>query len=106
MEVASEGGPPTLQSDTSRERGRVAKASPREFRVSEHIYVPKHEVLSREEAEELFRRYNATPEQFPYILSSDPALKGLGAKPGDVIKITRRSGTAGQSVYYRVVVEG
>jgi len=84
----------------------VAKASPREFRVSEHIYVPKHEVLSREEAEELFRRYNATPEQFPYILSSDPALKELGAKPGDVIKITRRSGTAGQSVYYRVVVEG
>jgi DNA-directed RNA polymerase, subunit H (EC 2.7.7.6) len=30
---------------------------------------------------------------------------GLGPKPGDVIRITRTSSTAGESLYYRYVVE-
>ncbi|MFB3152130.1 MAG: DNA-directed RNA polymerase subunit RpoH/Rpb5 C-terminal domain-containing protein, partial [Nitrosopumilaceae archaeon] len=30
---------------------------------------------------------------------------GLGVKPGDMIKITRKSATAGESTYYRYVVE-
>jgi len=29
----------------------------------------------------------------------------LGVKPGDMIKITRKSATAGESLYYRYVVE-
>ena len=27
-------------------------------------------------------------------------------KPGDVIRITRKSDTAGESIYYRVVIKG
>lgn len=51
-------------------------------------------------------RYNARPEQLPYILATDPAAKEINAKPGDFIKITRNSETAGQTIYYRFVVEG
>ena len=31
--------------------------------------------------------------------------RGLGVKPGDMIKIARKSPTAGESIYYRYVVE-
>jgi DNA-directed RNA polymerase subunit H len=41
----------------------------------------------------------------PLIFVNDPAILELGVKPGDMIKITRKSPTAGQSYYYRYVVE-
>ena len=52
------------------------------------------------------QRSSASPGQFPYILTTDPVAKEIGAKPGDFVRITRKSETAGSSVYYRYVVEG
>jgi len=75
------------------------------FKVSTHALVPKHELLSATEAGEIVKRFSATPSQFPYILSTDPGAKEIGAKPGDFVKITRKSETAGETVYYRYVVE-
>jgi DNA-directed RNA polymerase subunit H len=77
-----------------------------EFDVLEHIYVPTHEVMPKRAADEILLKYNAKHEQLPFIFLSDPALKKLQAKPGDLIKITRKSPTAGESIYYRYVVEG
>ncbi len=77
-----------------------------EFDVLSHKFVPKHEVLKEEEKEELLKKYGVTLRQLPRILSSDPVVKALGAKPGDVIRIRRKSLTAGEAVYYRVVVRG
>jgi DNA-directed RNA polymerase subunit H len=76
------------------------------FDVSKHELVPKHEILSKEEKEELLKKYGITIKELPRILSSDPAIKALNPKIGDVIKITRKSKTAEESVYYRVVVRG
>ncbi len=81
-------------------------AEKKEVRIVNHIYQPRHEILSKDEAEVIFKKYNSKPSQFPYIMSSDKGIQGLGAQPGDVIKITRKSSTAGESVYYRYVVEG
>ena len=69
-----------------------------------HIYVPKHEIVSEKEKQELSKLYNATNNQFPQILLSDPVIREIGAKPGDMIKITRESQTAGVTEYYRYVV--
>lgn len=76
------------------------------FKVSTHFLIPKHELLTKEEAAQVLGRFNATPSQLPYIQSTDSLAKEIGAKPGDFVRITRRSETAGTSTYYRYVVEG
>lgn len=74
------------------------------FNIFEHELVPKHEILSKEEKEKLLKKYRIKPYQMPHIKASDPAVKLIGAKRGDVVKITRKSPTAGRSVAYRYVV--
>ena len=73
--------------------------------VPDHIYVPKHEIITKQEAEQVIEKYNCNPTELPLIFVTDPAILGLGVKPGDMIKITRKSPTAGTSFYYRYVVE-
>jgi len=76
-----------------------------EFNIFKHVLVPEHRILSEEEKKALLEKYKITPAQLPQIRASDPAVKALGAKPGDIIEIKRRSPTAGVYYYYRVVVE-
>jgi len=73
--------------------------------VPDHVYVPKHEIMSKKDAEQVLKDFNCNPTELPFIFVTDPAILGLGVKPGDMIKITRKSGTAGESFYYRYVVE-
>ncbi|MSS86786.1 MAG: DNA-directed RNA polymerase subunit H [Thaumarchaeota archaeon] len=73
--------------------------------VPDHIYVPKHEIILKSEAEEVLKKYNCKPTELPLIFVNDPAIVGLGVKPGDMLKITRPSSTSGESLYYRYVVE-
>jgi DNA-directed RNA polymerase subunit H len=75
------------------------------FKVTDHFLVPKHELLTSEESKDILKSYNSTANQFPFIASTDPAAKSIGAKAGDFIRVTRRSETAGETVYYRFVVE-
>ena len=73
--------------------------------VPDHVYVPKHEIMTKKEAEEVLDEFNCKPTELPLIFVTDPAIIGLGVKPGDMIKITRKSSTAGERLYYRYVVE-
>jgi len=73
--------------------------------VPHHVYVPKHEIITKKEAEDVLQQFNCKPTELPLIFVNDPAIIGLGVKPGDMVKITRKSATAGESIYYRYVVE-
>jgi DNA-directed RNA polymerase subunit H len=75
------------------------------FKITDHLLVPKHELMTPEEAATILKKYNATPHEFPFVLSTDSAAKSIGAKAGDFVKVTRGSETAGETVYYRYVVE-
>ena len=77
-----------------------------EFDITKHEIIPKHELLTEEQKADLMKFHGITLRQLPRILDTDPMSKVLEAKPGDVLKITRKSQTAGESVYYRVVIKG
>jgi DNA-directed RNA polymerase subunit H len=76
-----------------------------EFDVLSHQLVPNHIILSDKEIEEVYNRFKITREQLPKILITDPCVKRISAKVGDVIKIQRESPTAGMSDFYRIVVD-
>ncbi len=73
--------------------------------VPDHIYVPQHEIMTIKESKQTLKNFNCLATELPLIFVNDPAIIGLGVKPGDMIKITRKSATAGKSIYYRYVVE-
>ena len=75
------------------------------FDLFEHKLVPKHEILTQKEAEQLLAEYRVQPYQLPQIKASDPAVKAIDAKPGDVLRVIRKSATAGIHIAYRYVVE-
>ncbi len=75
------------------------------FDIFEHALVPFHEILTEKEKNQLLTQFKVKPYQMPQIKSGDPAVKAIGAKPGDILKITRKSTTAGEHITYRYVVE-
>lgn len=75
------------------------------FDLFRHELVPKHSILTKHEVESLLKRYHVKKYQLAKILARDPAALAIGAKPGDVLRIVRKSPTAGLAVFYRFVVE-
>lgn len=78
----------------------------KEFDILKHELVPKHKILNEKEREELFKKYGINIKQLPRISGSDPVIKLINGQLGDVVEIIRKSPTAGETVYYRVVVKG
>ncbi len=74
------------------------------IRPSQHDLVPRHEKASGEEVKQILQRYGITKDQLPKIRAADPAAEEIGAQPGDVLKIHRKSSTAGEAVVYRVTI--
>ena len=74
------------------------------FKIFDHEFVSKHEILTPEEKEKFLEEYKVQPYQLPRIKASDPAIIAVGAQPGDVVRVIRKSPTAGKYIAYRYVV--
>lgn len=72
--------------------------------VLKHVMVPDHQLMSEEEVSALLSRYHITTDQLPKIYHDDPAVKAIDAKVDDVIRIIRKSHTAGRAEAYRLVI--
>ena len=87
---------------------------PRPFRPNS--LVPKHELLSVSETEEILKTIGATIERLPKIMVTDPGLKtdpkyvaardAREALVGRLVRIRRPSQTAGEAVAFRVLISG
>jgi DNA-directed RNA polymerase subunit H (RpoH/RPB5) len=72
----------------------------------EHVLVPRHEVVPKDEIPALLKTLRVTERsQLPLIrYHTDPIVRLIGGVPGDIIKITRSSPSAGEYIVYRACV--
>ena len=69
-----------------------------------HVLVPNHQIVEPSYHKELMdSMYITSKSKFPEIkFHIDPIARCIGAVPGDIIKITRPSASAGEAIIYRV----
>ncbi|KAF5141031.1 dna-directed rna polymerase i [Vairimorpha ceranae] len=73
------------------------------FNITKHVSVPRHRILNDTEKNSILEKLKITVDQMPKILKRDPVCRFLGAESGQVVEITRKSRTAGESIFYKVV---
>ena len=71
--------------------------------IQDHMLVPEHEIMTEEEISEEFSDVDYDFKDLPKIKVNDPVAKSIGAEPGNILRITRESQTAGVFVTYRIV---
>lgn len=69
--------------------------------LPKHTYIVPHEIVSDKEAREWCEKHFTQMENFPKILSSDAMAVWIGVRPGQFVKITRLSETAGTAEIFR-----
>ena len=64
---------------------------------------PEFTPLSEEEGKEVFREWDLDHYSMKRFMANDPVVLYYGLQPGDVVRITRPSPTAGYAIDYRYV---
>jgi len=76
-----------------------------QFNLLKHELVPKATVLKKQEEQALFQQYHLTsPMNLPEISRFDPHAMAVGLRPGQIVKLERKSPTAMNSLYYRICI--
>jgi DNA-directed RNA polymerase I, II, and III subunit RPABC1 len=75
-----------------------------QYNPSKHMLVPRHELLSKDDADNVLTLYDTQRSQLPLIMKTDRMARHLGMRPGQIVRITSASPTAGEYVHYRYCV--
>jgi len=73
--------------------------------ITKHILIPKYAKTTEQEKQALFKKYNISFNELPFLFKNDPSLKELKVKAGDIIKVIRESPTAGEAIIFKGVIE-
>ena len=74
-----------------------------QFNILKHTLVPKHTILTSDEAKLFKKKFNIlNNDQIPDISFFSPVSLVLGIRPDDIVKIERKSPTTIKSFFYRV----
>jgi DNA-directed RNA polymerase subunit H (RpoH/RPB5) len=74
------------------------------FNVSKHQFVPKHIILSKQEAQEVIKKYDCVYSNIPTIKRDDVQAKYLGLRPKQICKIIVENVSSGVTEKYRYCV--
>jgi DNA-directed RNA polymerase subunit H len=72
--------------------------------IIKHYLIPEYVKINEDERKALLDKYNISIKQLPMIKLTDPSVKTLALQVGDILKVKRKSPTAKETEYYRVVV--
>jgi DNA-directed RNA polymerase I, II, and III subunit RPABC1 len=79
------------------------------YNPTTHISVPKHILLSPEEAEAKQKELKVTPLQLPIMHNTDPIIKYYGWQVGNIVKIYRNDTfiniPAPHSINYKIIID-
>lgn len=73
--------------------------------ITEHMLVPQHEVLTKEETEDVLESYRARKRDMPLIRTNEDVARYYNMKPGEITRIYRPSPLTCESVAYRLVIK-
>ncbi len=71
---------------------------------SDHVIVPKHRLITEKEVKELLETLDLKKDNLPRIFDSDPQVKILNGKVGQIVEIDRIEGGV-KVPYYRLITE-
>lgn len=70
--------------------------------ITKHCLMPQWYLLTNDEKKNLLKMYSLELGNLSRILYTDPVAKYYGLKRGEIVKIVRKSETAGKYVTYRI----
>lgn len=73
--------------------------------LTEHMLVPQHEVLEKDEGDNVLESYRARKRDMPLIRTNEDVARYYNMKSGEVVKIYRPSPITCEAVAYRLVIK-
>lgn len=74
--------------------------------IIEHRYQPKFEILNNINLDDFLNSRKCQKKDLPRMFINDPIVKYYNLKIGNLVRIIRPSGSSGDAISYRLVVNG